>query len=163
LVHSIRLIKHLTKILRPRNAGRQQGKLSENMKNDIPKQKETLNQLDQNSALLTEHPILAEFKNLIHQYPQNHWDLQFYLKKLNVSRLTLHRLTVSNNEAPPSMIVKDIVANEIAKKLASTEIPIKELTSRYGFSSSASLTRFIKKHTGLSPRKFRALNSLDYI
>ncbi|WP_333862961.1 AraC family transcriptional regulator [Sphingobacterium sp.] len=133
------------------------------MKNDITEQKETLNQLDQNSELAAEHPILEEFKNLIHQYPQNHWDLQFYLKKLKVSRVTLHRLTVSINEAPPSMIVKDIVASEIAKKLASTEIPIKDLTSHYGFSSSASLTRFVKKHTGLSPRKFRALNSLDYI
>ena len=133
------------------------------MKNNIEEQKETLNQLDQNPTLLVEHPILVEFKNLIHQYPQNHWNLQFYLKKLNVSRIALHRLTVTCNEASPTMIVKEIVASEIAKKLASTEIPIKELTSRYGFSSSASLTRFIKKHTGISPRRFRALNSLDYI
>ncbi|MGJ1435405.1 MULTISPECIES: helix-turn-helix domain-containing protein [Sphingobacterium] len=133
------------------------------MKNNIKEQNETLNQLDQNSALLAEHPILVEFKNLIHQYPQNHWDLQFYLKKLNISRIALHRLTLSSSETSPSTIVKEIVASEIAKKLASTEIPIKELTSYYGFSSSASLTRFIKKHTGLSPRRFRALNALDYI
>ncbi|WP_293908032.1 helix-turn-helix domain-containing protein [Sphingobacterium sp. UBA5670] len=133
------------------------------MKNDIIKQQETLNQLDQNSELVARQRILEEFKNLIYQYPQYHWDLQFYLKKLEVSRIALHRLTVSINEAPPSVIAKDIVASEIAKKLASTEIPIKDLTSQYGFSSSASLTRFVKKHTGLSPRKFRALNSLDYI
>jgi len=132
------------------------------MKNNIAEQ-QPLNQLEQNSALPVEHPLLAEFKNLVYQYPQNHWNLQFYLKKLNVSRLELHRLTILRNEAPPSIIVKEIVANEIAKKLACTEIPIKDLTSHYGFSSSASLTRFIKKHTGLSPRKFRALNSLDYI
>jgi len=57
------------------------------MKNNIKEQKETLNQLDQNSAPLAEHPIIVEFKKLIHQYPQNHWDLQFYLKKPNVSRM----------------------------------------------------------------------------
>lgn len=32
------------------------------MKNNIKEQKETLNQLDQNSAPLAEHPIIVEFK-----------------------------------------------------------------------------------------------------
>lgn len=141
------------------------------MKNKESKDRAILNQLDDNitssmddnERLIEEHSMISKFKALVHEYPQQHWNLQFYLKKLNISRVELYQLTQLANEAPPMTIVKEIVASEIAKKLVSTEIPIKELTTCYGFSTSASLTRFVKKHTGLPPSKFRALNALDYI
>lgn len=105
--------------------------------------------------------LLEEYKKLIRRHILARKSQDYYAEKLKISKTKLSKITKQYLGQSPFELIREILATEIIYSLINTEKPIKELSYYYGFSSSASLSRFMKEATGLTPSKFRALNCLD--
>ena len=82
-------------------------------------------------------------------------DVSFYAEQLNVSAPYLGQVTRSIAGRSPKSVIDERIVAEIASLLKTTSMPLKEVAQRMGFSSQAHLSRFFKKHKGVSPTEFK--------
>lgn len=99
--------------------------------------------------------IIRDFMILVEQNAQNEHNPSFYSDKLCISTQYL------------SIILKEITGHTanywIAKKITSEakillrtpKLTIKEITDKLRFADQSSFGKFFKKHTGISPKKYR--------
>ncbi|MDF2516513.1 MAG: hypothetical protein K0R59_1809 [Sphingobacterium sp.] len=104
-----------------------------------------------------EEETILEFKTLIEQYLHKHKRLDFYLSKLNISKLELERISADILGLSPAKFLRNFIVERIKKDLTTTEIRMKTLCDKYGFASASTLTRFVKSSTGMTPSQYRAL------
>ncbi len=78
-------------------------------------------------------------------------DVTFYAEQLNVSPRYLGQVTRRIADRSPKAIIDERIMAEITALLSSTNMPLKDIAYRLGFSSQAHLSRFFKKHKGVSP------------
>jgi LacI family transcriptional regulator len=69
-------------------------------------------------------------------------------------RMLEHRFQRVIHRSPHSEIVR-IRMERAARLLRETDLPLSEIASRAGFTSSIYLSKAFKHHTGVSPREFR--------
>lgn len=101
--------------------------------------------------------LIWKFINLAERHFAEHHQLDFYAQELRISKKSLNKLIINYIKKKPISILRELLVDELTKKLTITEIPMRELASKYGFKSPASFTRFIKSKTGFTPTKYRAL------
>ena len=53
-------------------------------------------------------------------------------------------------------VMNDRLIQEAQRELVYTSLPIKQLASELGFDDDAYFSRFFRKHTGVSPKAYRA-------
>ena len=114
--------------------------------------------------------LYNQFLMAVERYFNCYADVAFYAEQLNVSPRYLGQVTRRINGRSPKAIIDERIVSEITSLLTSTNRPLKDiaLTStnrplkdialRLGFSSQAHLSRFFKKHKGLSPTDFQHKN-----
>ena len=102
--------------------------------------------------------LYNQFLNAVEHYYNRYADVAFYAEQLNVSARYLGQVTRRIADRSPKAIIDERIVNEIATLLSSTHRPLKEIAQRLGFSSQAHLSRFFKKHKGLSPTEFQYKN-----
>ena len=64
-------------------------------------------------------------------------------------------LTLDRDIRSPKSVIDERIVAEIASLLKTTSMPLKEVAQRMGFSSQAHLSRFFKKHKGVSPTEYK--------
>ena len=84
--------------------------------------------------------------------------MAFYAEQLNVSAKYLGQVTRRIANRSPKAIIDNRIITEIVALLTSTNRPLKDIAQRLGFSSQAHLSRFFKKHKGLSPTEYQHNN-----
>ena len=94
----------------------------------------------------------------VERYINCYADVAFYAEQLNVSPRYLGQVTRRINGRSPKAIIDERIVSEITSLLTSTNRPLKDIALRLGFSSQAHLSRFFKKHKGLSPTDFQHKN-----
>lgn len=107
------------------------------------------------------HALVKEFIDLAESYYKEQHGMEFYLRRLNISKRKLNRIIKNQFNTSPEKILKNLLSTAIKKELVTTETPMKELSQLYGFNSPAMLTKFVKSTTGISPSKYRALNYVE--
>ena len=99
--------------------------------------------------------LYNQFLATVERYHSHYSDVAFYAEQLNVSPRYLGQVTRSTANRSPKTIIDERIMAEIVSLLTSTHNPLKDIAHRLGFSSQAQLSRFFKKHKGLSPTEFQ--------
>ena len=102
--------------------------------------------------------LYNQFLMAVERYFNCYADVAFYAEQLNVSPRYLGQVTRRINGRSPKAIIDERIVSEITSLLTSTNRPLKDIALRLGFSSQAHLSRFFKKHKGLSPTDFQHKN-----
>ena len=99
--------------------------------------------------------LYNQFLMAVERYFNCYADVAFYAEQLNVSARYLGQVTRRINGRSPKAIIDERIVSEITSLLTSTNRPLKDIAQRLGFSSQAHLSRFFKKHKGLSPTEYQ--------
>ena len=102
------------------------------------------------------YKYLIKFNNLLNiEHAINH-KVSDYAKQLNLkSKQFLIYLNEIDAQNPKEIILKRLLL-ESQKLLLSTNLNSAEITYKIGFNDPAYFSRFFKKHTGISPLKYRS-------
>ena len=99
--------------------------------------------------------LYNQFLATVERYHSHYSDVAFYAEQLNVSPRYLGQVTRSTANRSPKTIIDERIMADIISLLTSTHKPLKDIAHRLGFSSQAQLSRFFKKHRGISPTEFQ--------
>lgn len=81
--------------------------------------------------------------------------LEHYAGRLFITPHYLSELSKSVSGRSAGYWVELFVIQELSRLLTQTELPLSEIADRMNFSSVSYLSRFVKKHLGVSPSEFR--------
>lgn len=100
--------------------------------------------------------ICRRFLQLIREYGAREHSASFYAEKLCISPRYLHRASTEclGGRSPKSLIEGQILA-EAKVLLSDSTLTVTQIAERLNFPDQSYLTRFFKRHVGMSPRQFR--------
>ncbi|MCR4603372.1 MAG: bifunctional hydroxymethylpyrimidine kinase/phosphomethylpyrimidine kinase [Prevotella sp.] len=102
--------------------------------------------------------LYNQFLDAVGHYYNRYADVAFYAEQLNVTSRYLGQVTRRIAGRSPKSIIDELIITEIVSLLTTTTWPLKDVALRLGFSSQAHLSRFFKKHKGLSPTDYQHKN-----
>ncbi len=105
--------------------------------------------------------LYNRFLDEVDRYFNRYADVSFYAAQLNVSPRYLAQVTRNIAGRSPKYIIDERIVSEVAAMLSSTTYPLKDVAMRLGFSSQAHLSRFFKKHKGISPTEYKHTNNTN--
>lgn len=100
--------------------------------------------------------LFKKFINLVHTYCVTQRDVAFYAEQLCISTRYLSSITKQMGNTTAKEIIDEFLILELKIALQSTGLSLKEIAEKYHFPDQSFFGRFFKKHTGMSPKAFRA-------
>lgn len=100
--------------------------------------------------------LFKKFILLVQEHCTAQRDVAFYAEKLCISTRYLSVITQQMGENSAKEIIDEFLILELKVALQSTDRSLKEIADRYHFPDQSFFGRFFKKHTGMSPKAFRA-------
>ncbi|WP_157288044.1 helix-turn-helix domain-containing protein [Pedobacter cryoconitis] len=101
-----------------------------------------------------DYPVFGKLMSLIETHFIKEKGAAFYIKQLNISAKKLNQICDSITNKNIKYLIQDRIVMEIRKELHLGKKTVKEIAYDLGFTEPAYLTRFTKKHTGLTPKEF---------
>ncbi len=102
------------------------------------------------SALYTRWVVLVE------AHYRAHWPVSRYADQLGLSTERLNRLVRAETGLNAQRVLHDRLTREACRWLVHVAAPVSKLAFELGFEDAAYFSRFFRRHTGLSPRAYRA-------
>lgn len=99
---------------------------------------------------------IEQFKALLDQHFHQHWPVENYAQSMGMTAGQLSRICREVLGMSSLDVINARLLHEAQRELVYTSMPIKRLASELGFEDDAYFSRFFRRHTGLSPREFRA-------
>ncbi|MEE0574421.1 MAG: helix-turn-helix domain-containing protein [Paraprevotella clara] len=99
--------------------------------------------------------LAFEFIHAVHQYSRTDHEVAAYADRLNVSPAHLTRMVKEVTDKTASEWIADSLVNEIKFLLHHPGNSIQAIASEVRFSDQAALSKFFKKHTGMTPGEYR--------
>ncbi len=99
--------------------------------------------------------VLYNFRKLVDQYFAEKRLPRDYAEMLYVTPNHLNALCNDLLGKPAGEVIRDRILLEVKRLLINAEITISEIAYKLNFSDSAHLSKFFKKHTGVTPEEFR--------
>lgn len=100
--------------------------------------------------------LFKKFINLVHTYCTTQRDVAFYADQLCISTRYLSAITKQVAENSAKEIIDENLILELKMALQSTGMSLKEIADKYRFPDQSFFGRYFKKHTGMSPKEYRA-------
>lgn len=100
--------------------------------------------------------LFKKFINLVHTYCATQRDVAFYAEQLCISTRYLSAITKEVAEDSAKEIIDENLVLELKMALQSTGVSLKEIADKYRFPDQSFFGRYFKKHTGMSPKEYRA-------
>lgn len=100
--------------------------------------------------------LFKRFINLVHTHCMTQRDVAFYAEQLCISSRYLSAITKQMGEKSAKEIIDASVVLELKMALQSTNLSLKEIAEKYRFPDQSFFGRYFKKHTGMSPKEYRA-------
>lgn len=100
--------------------------------------------------------LFKRFISLIRTHCTTQRDVTFYARELCISTRYLSEITKRMGQESAKSIIDDFLMLELKVALQSTDYSLKEIADRYHFPDQSFFGRYFKKHTGLSPKEYRA-------
>jgi len=101
------------------------------------------------------NPRLARFNMLIDEFYKEQKFVAFYAEKLNISANYLNILCKKHLKVSATQLVQQRVCTEAKRLLQTTDLSVKEIAFRLGFTDHAYFSNFFKGQTGMTPSLFR--------
>ncbi|WP_347216084.1 helix-turn-helix domain-containing protein [Chryseobacterium sp.] len=109
---------------------------------------------------VTDHKLLlSRFKSMVNRHIHQQYNLEFYVKSLNVSLRTLQAAFLQEEKQTPKQWLIDRMILEIKRNLTYQNKSISEIAYDLGFKEVTNFTKFFKSKTDLTPSQFRRLSS----
>ncbi|MEY5028802.1 MAG: hypothetical protein RLZ63_1117 [Pseudomonadota bacterium] len=99
---------------------------------------------------------VEKFKTMLEHDFRQEKSLQHYAHNMGVTPGQLSRLCREVLGMSGLDVINSRLIHEAQRELIYTHLPVKQLASELGFEDDAYFSRFFRKHTGLSPKAFRA-------
>ena len=100
--------------------------------------------------------LFHRFMHLIHEHALREHQIGFYADRLCISSRYLNEITVEYSKGKtPKELIDEQLTVEIKVQLNKLELSVEEVAGICCFPDSSYLSRFFKKHTGITPREFR--------
>jgi AraC family transcriptional activator of pobA len=99
---------------------------------------------------------IEKFRSLLDKHFRTEHALQTYADRVGVSVGQLSRLCREVLGKSSLQVMNDRLIQEAQRELVYTSLPIKQLAAELGFEDDAYFSRFFRKHTGVSPKAYRA-------
>ena len=99
--------------------------------------------------------LFTRFLLLVEQQFLAHWPLERYASHLGLSTQRLNRLARAESGRSALALVHARLTREACRRLVYTAAPAASLAAELGFEDPAYFSRFFKRHTGLSPQRYR--------
>lgn len=99
--------------------------------------------------------ILKEFSELLVQHVKTETSVGFYAEKLCISKQYLSLIVKEKLHVTIGTVMASMRMEMAARMLRDPELTIQEVAEAMSFSDQSSFGKFFKKHTGLSPLKYR--------
>lgn len=99
--------------------------------------------------------IIKDFVKLLQENIETHTDVGFYAEKLYISKQYLSLIVKEKTMVPIGTIISTLRAEVAAGLLRDPDMSIQQIAHRLSFSDQSSFGKFFKKHSGLSPLKYR--------
>lgn len=100
--------------------------------------------------------LFTRFVMLVEAHFLEHWPLSRYASRLGLGAERLNRLVRAETGRNALALVHERLAREACRRIVYIAAPISRLAFELGFEDPAYFCRFFKRHTGLSPRAYRA-------
>ena len=98
---------------------------------------------------------LSIFRNRLERHFTETRNAKEYARMMNISYKHLNEICKSIAGTTAKEFIDNFLILEIKRHLSMSDIPIKELTYKFGFDEPTNLVKFFKKHTGHSPSQFK--------
>ena len=99
--------------------------------------------------------ILKEFSELLVKNIRTETSVGFYAEKLCISKQYLSLIVKEKMHVTIGTVLASMRIEVAARMLRDPELSIQQVAERMSFSDQSSFGKFFKKHTGLSPLKYR--------
>lgn len=99
---------------------------------------------------------VEQFKHLLDQHVLAHWAVQRYADAMGLTAGQLSRVCREVLGMSALDVINARLVHEAQRELVYTALPIKRLAAELGFEDDAYFSRFFRRHTGISPKVFRA-------
>ena len=99
--------------------------------------------------------ILKEFAELLTNNIQTETNIGFYAEKLCISKQYLSLIVKEKMRVTAGTIISSMRTEIAARLLRNPELTIQQIAEKLSFSDQSSFGKFFKKHTGVSPLKYR--------
>ena len=99
--------------------------------------------------------IVNEFLGLLNRYYTHHHDVAFYAGKLNISPNYLNIISKRNLGVSAKEQINIQLGMVVKMLLDTTDLTVKEIAEKLHYEDPSYLCRIFRKHTGLSPIRYR--------
>ena len=99
--------------------------------------------------------IMKDFIDLMLENIATETSVGFYAEKLCISKQYLSLIVKRKTRVPISTILSAMRTEAASRLLREPELSIQEIAEKLSFSDQSSFGKFFKKHTGVSPLKYR--------
>lgn len=99
--------------------------------------------------------IVKDFSELLMQHVKTHTDVGFYAERLCISKQYLSLIVKEKLHVTIGTVIASMRIEMAARMLRDPELSIQQIAEGMSFSDQSSFGKFFKKHTGLSPLKYR--------
>lgn len=99
--------------------------------------------------------IMNDFAELLTRNVVNEVSVDFYAEKLCISKQYLSLIVKEKTKVTIGTIIASMRAEMAARLLRNPELSIQQVAEHLHFSDQSSFGKFFKKHSGLSPLKYR--------
>lgn len=101
--------------------------------------------------------IFNTFCQLLAEHCRRHHHVRFYADKLCITPYYLSRVTDREFEVSPKEMIDRQLMTELKSLLGTTHLSVTEIADICGFESASYLGRFFRRHTGMTPIRYREL------
>ena len=99
--------------------------------------------------------ILKDFAELLMHNVAKENSVGFYAEKLCISKQYLSLIVKEKTKVPISTVISALRAEVAAGLLRDPDLSIQQIANRLSFSDQSSFGKFFRKHSGMSPLKYR--------
>lgn len=99
--------------------------------------------------------ILKDFAELLMQHARTETSVSFYAEKLCISKKYLSLIVKEKMRVTVGTVIASIRTELAATMLRDPDLTIQQVAEKLSFSDQSSFGKFFKKHTGMSPMKYR--------
>lgn len=100
--------------------------------------------------------LFKKFIEMVHANCTNQRNVAYYAEQLCISTRYLSAIAREIGSISAKEIIDEFLVLEIKVALQSTNLSLKEIADRYSFPDQSFFGRYFKKHTGASPKEYRA-------
>ena len=99
--------------------------------------------------------IMKNFADLLSEHIRTETNVEFYAEKLCISKQYLSLIVKEKTQVSVGKIISIMRVEEASRLLRNPELTLQQIAEELSFADQSSFGKFFKKHSGMTPMKYR--------